>query len=46
MEGLISQGGDLGPVEEIKADEFPDLTAVQRRAGRELLFSFSPLHVQ
>lgn len=30
MEGLVSQSGDLGPVEEFKVDEFPDLAAVWR----------------
>ena len=35
IEGLVSQGGDFGPVEEFKADEFPDLAAVWRVNWRE-----------
>lgn len=36
MEGLINHGDDLGPIDEFKADEFPDLTVRWRIDQRGL----------
>lgn len=45
MEGLVSQSGDLGPVEEFKVDEFPDLATVWRVDWRGWVYLLSPLDV-